>query len=373
MIEEREQQLTNQLENIRSEVLQRASFIVGVNLNTQKLHGRIGNRNTTFVDSVRLQFSDPYDFLTRWVQGLVDEVTSIEESQKLKYNGHVYQNTSAHELIRLVQDPLIRDYMFNFLVRNFYREFVPRTRAKPNEILWQLWFGDNNKLIWGLVIAPAYRDNGWTNDRSEVRRADYSYWTVGHVLKTGLVDPTSRKTITWSNPEQFIDFYRSVLKRLSNPTYEQGIADRYIKYLQKSPNIHDEPFLIPELRYAGLERVHKYRLDFAVLNSHVMKSTGFELSPSSTHQSVSGIRDKTQQEINQELAQQWDKEMTKRNEYFSNFEIPIVTFTDNNLQDLDGCFARIEYYLAQRSPVRISLVDAISKVENFKFTNTEIL
>jgi hypothetical protein len=367
MIEEREQQLTAHLEKIRSEVLKRASFIAGVELNTQKFHGRIGNRNTTFVDSVRLQFSDPYDFLSQWLNGLITKVESVEEEQKRKYNGHVYQNSSAHELLRYVQDPIVRDYIFNFLVRNFYREFIPRTRAKPNEILWRLWFGDN-KLIWGLIIAPAYRDNGWTNDKSEIRRADYSYWTVGHVLKTGLIDPTSSKTITWSNVGQFIDFYRSVLKRLSNPTYEQGIAERYIRYLQKSSSIYDEPFLIPELRYAGLEKEHKYRLDFAVLNSHVMKSTGFELSPASTHQSVSGIRNKNQQEINQDLAKQWKKEMDKRNDYFDSFGISIVTFTGDDLQDLDSCFLRIEHYLKQRSKTRVSLPDMVSKIENFKIS-----
>ena len=160
------------------------------------------------------------------------------------------------------------------------------------------------------------------------------------------------------------------MKRLSNPTYEQGIADRYIQYLQKSSNIYDEPFLIPELRYAGLEKEHKYRLDFAVLNPHVMKSTGFELSPASTHQAISGIRTKTQQQINQELALRWNKEMTKRNEYFSNFEIPIVTFTDDELQNLDSCFQRIEYYLAQRSTTRILLEDMISRVENFTIVKT---
>ena len=371
MIEEREQQLTTHLEKIRSEVLKRASIIAGVELNTQKFHGRIGNRNTTFVDSVRLQFSDPFDFLSQWLNGLITKVESVEEEQKQKYNGHIYQNSSAHELLRYVQDPIVRDYIFSFLVRNFYREFIPRTRAKPNEILWQLWFGDN-KLIWGLIIAPSFRDNGWTNDRSEIRRADYSYWTVGHILKTGLIDPTSSKTITWSNVGQFIDFYRSVLKRLSNPTYEQGIAERYIQYLQESSSIYDEPFLIPELRYAGLEKEHKYRLDFAVLNSHVMKSTGFELSPASTHQSVSGIRNKNQQEINQDLAKQWKKEMDKRNDYFDSFGIPIVTFTNDDLQDLDSCFLRIEYYLKQRSKTRVSLPDMVSKIENFKISKASV-
>lgn len=367
MLKERDEQLTKQLENKRNDVLERASSIVGENLNIHKFHGRIGNRNTTFVDSIRLQFSDPQDFLSQWLKGLMDIVETTEENQKKKYNGRIFQNTSVHELLKLLKDTLVRDYVFQFLVRNFYRQFVPRIRAKPSEILWQLWFGDNHKLIWGLIIAPAYRDEGWTNDKSEVRRVDYAYWTIGHVMKTGLIDPTSQKTLTWSSTEQFIDFYRSVLKRLSNPTYEQGIASRYTEYLQESIDVYDEPFLVPELRYAGINKEHKYRLDFVVLNSHVMESTGFELSPSSTHLAISGITTKTQTQLNKDLAEQWKKEMNKRNEYFASFGIPIITFTDDDLQDLDKCFAVIKGYLSQRSLTRIPLVDMVSRIDGYKF------
>ena len=277
MLQQQEERLSNRLDALRDKALERASQILGERQNIHKLHGRIGGRNTVLVDSLRLQFSDPYDFLAQWLNGLMNKVEDIETKQKAKYNGHIYPNTSTHELVKLVKDPILRDYTFNFLIRNFYREFVARTRAKPAEILWSLWFGDN-RLIWGLAIAPAYRDNGWTNDKSEIRRADYSYWTIGHVIKTGLIDPSSSQPLTWSSPEQFIDFYRSVLKRLSNITYEQGIADRYIQNLEQSTNMYDEPILIPELRYAELSHEHKYRLDFAILNTNLMKSNVFELS-----------------------------------------------------------------------------------------------
>lgn len=365
ILEEQEERLTKYLESIRNQVLKRAGDILGETLNVHKFHGRIGGRNTTLVDSMRLQFTSPDDFVAQWLKGLINKVEKIEEVQRQKYNGNIYQNTSTHDLVRLVKNPLIYDYISNFLTRNFYREFVARTRAKPDEILWRLWFGDN-RLVWGLVIAPAYRRDCWTNDKSEIRRADYFYWTIGHVMETGLIDPTDEKPLKWSNVGQFIDFYKSVLGRLSHPAYEQGIANRYAEYLRDSSNVYEEPFLIPELRYAGLNKNHKYRLDYAALNSHVMKSTGFELSPASTHSSISGITKKTQKELNQELAVQWTKEMHKRNEYFSEFGISVVTFTDEDLQDLNACFSKITRYLSDRAPNRASLVDITSRVERFR-------
>jgi len=367
ILQEQEQHLTQHLESIREEALKRVSQILGERATVYSFHGKIGCNNTTFVDSLRLQFSDPDHFLGLWTKGLMDRVEAIEAEQRKKYRGNIYQNTLEHKLLRLLKDPLVREYTFIFLVRNFYRQFDARTRAKPDQILWSLWFGDSYKLVWGLIIAPIYRDNRWANDKSEIRRASYSYWTVGHLMETGLIDPSSRSPVRFSTVDEFITFYKSVLKRLSNPIYEQGIAERYIDYLSRSSNIYEEPFLIPELRYAGLEEPHKYRLDYTVLNSHIMKSVGFELSPASTHSSISSSTKKTQREINEDLSKQWAKEMRKRNEYFSEFGISTITFTDDDLRDLDKCFSMIAQYLSERSTDSVHIVNEVARIDEFRF------
>ena len=140
----------------------------------------------------------------------------------------------------------------------------------------------------------------------------------------------------------------SILKRVSNSQYEKGIADRYLSYLRKSSTPYEEPFLIPELRFAGKDKKHKYRLDYAVLNPYTMSKTGFEISPASTHMKVDRIRNVTKVEMNEALRDDWAKEMSKRNEYFSKFGINTITFTDRDLSDLDGCFSVIEQYLSER-------------------------
>tara|TARA_B100000963_G_scaffold350437_1_gene360692 strand:- start:141 stop:449 length:309 start_codon:yes stop_codon:yes gene_type:complete len=79
-----------------------------------------------------------------------------------------------------------------------------------------------------------------------------------------------------------------------------------------------------------------------------MSKTGFEISPASTHMKVDRIRNVTKVEMNEALRDDWAKEMSKRNEYFSKFGINTITFTDRDLSDLDGCFSVIEQYLSER-------------------------
>lgn len=260
-------------------------------------------------------------------------------------------------LLGVLRDPFLKDYLYRFLERNFYRNFNARMRAKPDEILWQLWFG-SGKLHWGLIISPALRLGQWTNDKSQMRREDYEYWTIGHVLQTGLIDPEQTNPLEFKDIDALYSFYLSVIKRTSNSEHEKAIIDRYIAFAKESNNPLEIPFLIPELRYAGKEKEHEYRLDFTVLNPYTMSLTGFEISPASSHVSIKGIRSKTQKVLNSELSEKWSKEMSKRNSYFKGFGISTITFTDDQLLDLDNCFQQILEVLVERPKTRITLDSA---------------
>ena len=241
---------------------------------------------------------------------------------------------------------------------------VERTRAKPDDIHWTLWFGEN-QMPWGFIIAPVYRKGNWTNDVSEIRRASYMYWTVGHILSTGLVDPENTTIVPFKNLDYFITFYRSILKRLSRSQYEKEIVDNYLEYLNDSKNPYDEPFLIPELRYAGLDKKHLYRLDFSVLNSHTMEYVGFELSPHSSHMSVAGIKGKKQKEVNKELKIKWNNEISKRNRYFLDYGITTVTFSDDELVNISSCFDILKQILSKRPKKSQSLKQCIADLNEF--------
>ncbi|WP_233004539.1 hypothetical protein [Exiguobacterium aurantiacum] len=337
-------QTTKKIKDLENEVLNifinEVSYY-GLNnaTNLQGLHSLIGSKNNTFVDSVKMQFKDPEDFIARWLKGLI-ELTG----HKTYYNQGI---PHKYILIELLKNKTFREYTFIFLERNFYRNYKARTRYKPDEELWMIWFGDN-KFKLGLAITPVLRNNGWENDVSEIRRANFKYWTIGHVLESGIIDPDSNQIIHFGDFNDLTNFYRSVLKRISNSNYEKEIFDRYINYLYRSKNLYDEPFLIPELRYAGLNKEHKFRLDFTIFNIHTNDFIGFEFSPHSTHMSMKGIRTKTQVQLNSDLNYKWGKEMDKRNEYFNKFGITTITFTDENLKNMDLCFKEMETFLSAR-------------------------
>jgi hypothetical protein len=195
--------------------------------------------------------------------------------------------TALDRLVALLGDNMILIYVKFYIERYFYRNIFARTREKPEKQLWELWFGDNT-MKWGILLAPVYRSGSWVNDVSEIRKAKYNYWTIGHILATGLIDPGSLKPLAFKTIEDLEAFYFSVLKRMSVSPYEQRIAEMYVEYIRSSSDPLDEPFLIPELRYAGLQNLHRFRLDFAVLNSHTMRLLGFEISPQSTHMAIDG-------------------------------------------------------------------------------------
>lgn len=332
-------QLNDELAIRREYVLERASELLDRDVSISSLHGKIGGKNNTYTDCVNSTFINFQEFFSAWLK----EFNNRCEQDDVK----LYEGGSLSDLLTLFSDKDIREYTELFLERNFIKNYLARVRNKPEESLWKIWFG--NEVVFGLFIAPAVCPDGSIRiDRSEIRRARYNYWTIGHIMYTGLYDPENNSFYRFSNVDEFLKFYQMILKRLSKSHYEKEVYARYIDYLINSKEVFSEPFLIPEFRYEGSEKKCKYRVDFTVLNPYTFKFVGFELSPSSTHMSVSGIRDKKQVEVNEELKEKWEKEMHKRNEYLERFGVTLVTFTDSDLLHIDKCFATIYSVLSER-------------------------
>uniref|UniRef100_UPI0040577061 topoisomerase II n=1 Tax=Candidatus Electrothrix sp. TaxID=2170559 RepID=UPI0040577061 len=355
-IEGRDKDLSARMNSMRNEALRRFSEINGPS-SIHQMHAHIGCYNNTFVDSVRMQFQSPDDFIARWLNGLKNKILEDQDRNQSCY-------LSRHMLLDMYQDQFLKKYIYLFLERNFYRNFRARMRAKPDEGLWQLWFG-SNPLIWGLFISPALRIGEWTNDKSQMRRESYHYWTIGHVLASGLVVPEKEEPMRFQNVDSFLDFYETVLARTSKSNFEKIFSTKYLEFVRKADSPQDIPLLIPELRYAGKNTNHRYRLDFCVLNPYTMKMMGFEVSPASSHISVQGIRSgKTQKKMNEELAAKWAKEAEKRNLYFRDFGIYVITFADPDLEDTDTCFTSIQSALVERPESQISLHGAEQALDN---------
>ena len=69
--------------------------------------------------------------------------------------------------------------------------------------------------------------------------------------------------------------------------------------------------------------------------------------------------------VNEELSMKWDKEMKKRNDYFASFDISTLTFTDENLKDIDACFEEIKKSLKiKNKTVFIRFKTLLFKINN---------
>lgn len=342
--------LNSDLDKMRTAVLSRASEILGYDLSVGSLHGKIGGKNNTYTNVADDYFPDVKTFQKKWAQGMLDEYT------RKAYPCAVW------DLIRLYQDDLVREYILLFQERNYFKHIEERQRLKPDHNLWEVWFG--SQVVMGLLIAPAkLPDGSWRIDHSEIRRAQYEFWTIGHIIKVGgLINAETNQLYRIDTLEDFISFYQNIVYSLSNSQYEKAINTRYIQYLQNSVNPNAEPFLIPELRYEGKNKQHKYRLDFTILNPYTFEYTGFELSPASTHIHVEKVAGKSQADLNKDLSRQWQKECSKRKDYFREYGINTITFADEDLKNIDDCFSEIAEYLQKRG-CNSQLSDVLDKIK----------
>ena len=102
-----------------------------------------------------------------------------------------------------------------------------------------------------------------------------------------------------------------------------------------------------------------------------MRCIGIEISPASSHSRVKTLKDKTTKkptllkDVNIELAKSWNKETSKRNDYFKRFGITTITFSDDDLADLDGCFKEITFELSRRARKIPTVADQIGALKRF--------
>ena len=108
-----------------------------------------------------------------------------------------------------------------------------------------------------------------------------------------------------------------------------------------------------------------YRLDFTIINPITLQKIGFEISPWSTHGYISGIKDKTQKEINEIAKQNFEKEMKKHKDYYRKFNIFTMIYTDSDLQNIDNIFNDMKEYLEPKRENKQLLEAAIDKLKNF--------
>jgi hypothetical protein len=292
----------------------------------ESLNAKIGSKHDDFFDLKNEVILSQDEFTNKWLRGLKAAATTG------------YSDAYQWILKNIKNSESFKRYLLLFLKRSYLKRFDELSRNRPKEAESALWIGQEN-ANYGLLVTPRFRNGAWENDRSEIRKFSQGYWTIGHVLQTGLVLPGKNKIFKFSDLEQYLLFFTDTLVRNSGSGYEYSIAEKYADFVMESGSPMDIPLLIPEFRYKGLEKKHKYRLDFLIINPFTLNRYGIELSPWSTHGYLAKTKSLTQKQINDMAQENFEGEARKLREYFKTHGIYTLIYTDEQLADCAALFS----------------------------------
>jgi hypothetical protein len=341
-------EMTEQLKSMLPEVLKVTGFSDELSLNA-----KIGSKHANFIDIKNEVILSPEQFVALWMNGLIKHLVDLSDRKKYSNDYELQQLIKKHEVVK--------DYAILFLKRTYLRNFDALSKQRPSVEEATVWIGQEN-ASYGILITPRFKNNNWENDKSEIRHFVKDYWTIGHIMETGLVIPFEQDIMKFSDVDQYLTFFKNTLVRASGSKHEKAIADRYCKFVRDSENPSNIPLLIPEYRYGGIDKKHLYRLDFTIIDPYTLRKFGFELSPWSTHGELTGIKGKSQKEINEIAKANFEKEMKKHKDFFRTHGIYALIYTDSDLQDPDAVFEDMKKYL---SPSKASVQLIIHAIDEF--------
>lgn len=327
-----DREISSKLKNMLPEVLEKTNFF-----SVGSLHGKIGGKFADYIDIRNEVIHSSDHFISLYLQGYRKEL------DKGYGDGNQYE---TYEF--LCKYPIFKDYLFLFLKRVYLRNYEALSKKKPTIVESEIWIGQEN-ANYGLLITPRFINGSWENDKSEIRHFSPKYWSIGHVMNTGLLIPNKDNRIKFNSVEQYLNFFTNVIVRNSGSQYEMDIAEKYSDFVLESDNPNDIPLLIPEYRYDGLIKKHKYRLDFTIIESTELNKIGFELSPWSSHGYLKKIGDLTQKEINEMASDNFEEEMSKHKNFFKKYGIFTLIYTDSDLKNIDSIFDDMKKYMFSES------------------------
>ncbi len=316
--------------------------------NEASLNAFIGHKAEYFLDLKNEVIRSPEEYVSKWLQGLTKQLEDGAQGAILK----------MHDYLVDPQKPNFRKYCELFLRRSFLKHYDELSKKRPREDEANYWFGLNDAQH-GLFVTPRFNSNNeWENDKSEIRAFNKVYWSIGHVLETGLCFQGENRIYNFPDLDSYLNFFYNQV-RLTKSSYQLEIASKYIEFVKASPHPEKVPLLIPEMRFNSEKRDHEHRLDFLIINPYTMDKIGFEISPWSSHGRLSG-KDKTLKELNADALGNFEKEVNKMKKYYKKFNIYTVIFTDSDLEDIDKVFNEMKKYLSPVEPpeqLSLNLID----------------
>lgn len=294
------------------------------------LNAFIGSKTDTYINLKDEIIKTPMEYMSKWISGL----------KKTAIDPKIHPNSSHKVMNSLLSGdfPHFRRYVSLFLEGSFLKHYEEHYKKKPKITECEYWFG-NNSDEFGFLITPRFVRGVWENDKSEIRHFKYPYWTIAHVLESGFVYMNENRIRSFSNIEDYLQFFRDLVRR-TNSVYQLEIADRYIEYAQEHQDPLGIPILLPELRYDPFKTRHIHRLDYLIINPWSMEKFGFEISPWSTHGKLKG-RGRKMAAYDQDAQANFEKEMRKHKRYWRKYGVSYITYTDEDLEDMNRVWDEI--------------------------------
>lgn len=313
------------------------------------LNAYIGSRNDDFFDLKNDVITSQDQFVSGWLMGL-----------KQSHNhGNVISDTWLWNKIKSHKST--QDYVITFLKRSFLKHFEELSKNRPLVEDAELWIGQQN-ANYGILVTPRFTKGQWENDKSEIRAFPKPYWTIGHIMHTGLAIPGKNSKFEFKDIEQFLIFFQETIVRNSGSQYEYELAGLYCDFVRASKTPEFIPLMIPEFRYAGLVAKHMYRLDFMIINPYTLDKVGFELSPWSSHGYLKKIKGLTQTRINEMASDNFEKEMRKHRAYLKEHGVFCLIYTDESLRDIKSLFeTEITPFLSPEIPQSLISFELLSE------------
>jgi len=264
-----------------------------------------------------------------------------------------FENNHRRNFEIIKSSKAAQEYFMLFLRRSYLKHYDELVRVRPHLEEAEIWIGQNH-AEYGLLVTPRFNKKKatWENDRSEIRHFPKLYWTIGHILESGLVVHGDPDKIVFPDVEAYLTFFKNVLVRASASPHEKKIAQLYVDFVRASADPEKVPLLIPEFRFEGREAKHKYRLDFTIIDPFTMDKVGYELSPWSTHGYLAKLKGLTQVKINEMAKDNFEKEMEKHRSFFEKHDIFALIYTDKQLAKIEDVFKNMSRYLTPNDKVK---------------------